>query len=149
MNNFEKSEYIGRSKFIRLLKQLGITRYQPTKQTDRIDIYFAKENKVCAAEIKDRALKYELYDTYIIELSKLQYMKQLIDSKKVDQCFYCLIFGDSFYIYTYTQIIKMINNKEIELQERYMPKTTAEKGEFVPKQIFEIPRNKAKQYKLK
>ena len=78
MNDFQKSELVGRKKLKKFLVSFGATDIQFTEgDYDRIDCFFTKVGKRVGVEIKDRSPRYEGYDTYIMEKQKLDYMDEL------------------------------------------------------------------------
>lgn len=142
MNNFEKSESIGRSYCLSWLKQLKAENIKFSTNTfDVIDVCFEYANKKIAAEIKVRDEKYRTYNTHLIELNKLINISNYVDKNNKDGAIYINFFGENWlYIYNINQInTNCIKNWNLVV-------TTAEDNGTKNKEIIEIPNKLAQVY---
>lgn len=96
MNNFEIAENKGRDLLKTFLDQVGATDQQPTtNKFDPVDYFFTYKEKKVVVEIKVRDLKYENYDSHIIEDNKLN---NLLEAKEINNCecaYYINFFGEN------------------------------------------------------
>ena len=136
MDNFSYAENIGRTKFQALLDQKGITDYQFTPdQFNPVDCYFT-QGVQWVAEIKVRNRE---YPTLFMELSKLKSMIQIIKEGEAQNGLYVNFIGDKCFIFDIREICK--NNKEnhLKIQQKWLPRTTAEDSDYVYKDVIELP----------
>ena len=83
MDKFDELELNGRKLLESFLIQVGATNLHPTEDKYApVDYYFTYNDKKVVAEIKVRDIKYEGYDTHLMEVSKY---KSLVKDKKDSQ----------------------------------------------------------------
>ena len=71
MDKFDELELNGRKLLESFLIQVGATNLHPTEDKYApVDYYFTYKDKKVVAEIKVRKIKYEGYDTHLMEVSK-------------------------------------------------------------------------------
>ena len=71
MDKFDELELNGRKLLESFLIQVGATNLYPTEDKYApVDYYFTYKDKKVVAEIKVRDIKYEGYDTHLMEVSK-------------------------------------------------------------------------------
>ena len=79
MDKFDELELNGRKLLESFLIQVGATNLHPTEDKFApVDYYFTYNDKKVVAEIKVRDIKYEGYDTHLMEVSKY---KSLVKDK--------------------------------------------------------------------
>lgn len=128
MNKFQEAETEGRAKFQQILDQCKFTGQPTIDQFDRVDYKFLdNKNKEWNVEIKCRDKKYEQYDTYMLEVSKYEALKQF------DRALYVCFFDDVAYIFN-------INKIEYNIRQIYCNKTTVESTGKVKKSVIMIPK---------
>ena len=80
MDKFDELELNGRKLLESFLIQVGATNLYPTEDKYApVDYYFTYKDKKVVAEIKVRDIKYEGYDTHLMEVSKY---KSLVKDEK-------------------------------------------------------------------
>ena len=83
MDKFDELELNGRKLLESFLIQVGATNLYPTEDKYApVDYYFTYKDKKVVAEIKVRDIKYEGYDTHLMEVSKY---KSLVKDEKDSQ----------------------------------------------------------------
>lgn len=81
MDKFDELELNGRKLLESFLIQVGATNLHPTEDKFApVDYYFTYKDKKVVAEIKVRDIKYEGYDTHLMEVSKY---KSLVRIRKI------------------------------------------------------------------
>ena len=78
MDKFNELELNGRKLLESFLIQVGATNLYPTEDKYApVDYYFTYNDKKVVAEIKVRDIKYEGYDTHLMEVSKYKIASQI------------------------------------------------------------------------
>lgn len=134
MNNFEKTELIGRKKFESILKQAQIKDYHFTEdEYDSVDCYYSKADKTTEVEIKVRS---QLWDTLFMEVSKYKRMKQIIKDGEADKGLYVNFIGNRCYIFP---LSKITSKNGCTTSYVYSNRTTAVNTGKKQKLMIEIP----------
>lgn len=110
---------------------------------NRIDCFFKYGETIVGAEIKNRSQKYEHYDTYIMETSKLDYMRQLISNNKTNYCWMVYFFGDTCYIFNTKTIEALIEKGIIKETMETLPNSTVNKTKELLKPTYMLPKKYA------
>lgn len=149
MNDFQKSELVGRKKLKKFLTDRGITDIQFTEgDYDRIDCFFTKEGKRVGVEIKDRSPRYEGYDTYIMEKQKLDYMDELQSKGETYSCWMVYFFSNNMYLFRYRDIKRLIEEDKVKVEGKWLPNSTVHKTKEVCKDTYLLPKKHALTFKL-
>lgn len=148
-DRFTQAEQKGRKKIEDFLKNRGVTNYNFTlDQYCQTDVILSKDDKVYTIEIKDRGKKYEMYDTFIVEKSKIDYMNQLYKEGKTSNSYICQIFGDNFYFFSFTKLTKLIEEGILKEDTILLPKTTICYNDVTYKKVYFVPKKYAMLYSL-
>lgn len=142
MDNFSKAEQEGRQLFKSLLEQCNITEYLETEDKyDTMDMLYKRNGKTIGVEIKVRDMRYEGYDTYLMELSKYNALVEKVNSGVVDNAAYVNFFGnDTVYIFPLRKIAQAIKDGSATIDTTYCNRTTAVYSDKVAKQTIKIPK---------
>ena len=142
MDKFDELELNGRKLLESFLIQVGATNLYPTE-----DKYAPVDYKKVVAEIKVRDIKYEGYDTHLMEVSKY---KSLVKDKKdsqSDTAYYINFFTDGTKVNAYWYSVSSIRNFGT-IDYKYCPTTTAVDNGNYYKKVIMIPSNKAQRFAL-
>lgn len=111
MDKFDELELNGRKLLESFLIQVGATNLHPTEDKFApVDYYFTYKDKKVVAEIKVRDIKYEGYDTHLMEVSKY---KSLVKDKKdsqSDTAYYINFFTDGTKVNAYWYSTNTVRN---------------------------------------
>ena len=111
MDKFYELELNGRKLLESFLIQVGATNLHPTEDKYApVDYYFTYKDKKVVAEIKVRKIKYEGYDTHLMEVSKY---KSLVKDKKdsqSDTAYYINFFTDGTKVNAYWYSTNTVRN---------------------------------------
>ena len=148
MDKFDELELNGRKLLESFLIQVGATNLHPTEDKFApVDYYFTYKNKKVVAEIKVRKIKYEGYDTHLMEVSKY---KSLVKDKKdsqSDTAYYINFFTDGTKVNAYWYSTNTVRNFGT-IDYKYCPTTTAADNGSYYKKVIMIPSNKAQRFTL-
>lgn len=146
MDKFQIAEMDGRILFKSILDQCKITNYQESlEQYDTLDMYYTNfKDQYVGVEIKKRSEIYEVYDDYIMELSKFKAICQRLIDKEIDKAIYANFFGDNVaYLFNIKNIIKAYKEGQIKIQYYYCNITTAEDNGKRYKPVLLLPKKLA------
>lgn len=146
---FNEAEIKGRKKIEDFLKNRGVNEFNFTiGQYCQTDVILSKDDKVYTIEIKDRGKKYENYNTFLIEKSKIDYMAKLYKEGKTSNSYICQIFGDNFYFFSFTKLTKLIEEGILKEDTILLPKTTVDYNDVTYKKVYFVPKKYAMLYTL-
>ena len=141
MDKFDELELNGRKLLESFLIQVGATNLYPTEDKYApVDYYFTYKDKKVVAEIKVRDIKYEGYDTHLMEVSKYKSLVKDEKDSQSDTAYYINFFTDGTKVNAYWYSVSSIRNfGTID--------TAADNGNYYKKVIM-IPSNKAQRFAL-
>lgn len=143
MNLFRENDIYGRELLQELLNQLGATNQIETEDiSNPVDYYFTLKDKNIVAEIKVRDIKYENYDTHLMEVGKYNSLVKDKNDNNLDGAIYVCFFGDNICYWYTTNTIKNTARK----QNMYCNKTTAVYSGKKDKECLMIPKNKGTKF---
>lgn len=138
MDNFQKSEQIGRNMFQKWCNDNAINVVFTKEQFDRLDAYILYKGVKIGVEIKNRASKYKDYPTLMMEISKLYAMKQNIKQHNLKDCWYVNFIGNDIFIFRFSRIKKLCRQHLVELKYIHCNRTTAVESNKVDKKVLLI-----------
>lgn len=140
MKESKPYENRGRKLMREFLEQYNPKKIVYTKEEfNPVDILVktAKNAKI-AVELKVRNVQDERFDDFILELIKYEGMKQKKQEYKMEHLWYCLFFGDDIlYLFNPESLVK-----DLPIQKKYLPETTAVRGNYILKDCYMLPKNK-------
>lgn len=146
---FNEAEMKGRKKIEKFLTSRGVNDfYFAVDQYCQTDVILSKDDKVYTIEIKDRRKKYENYNTFIIEKSKIDYMTKLYKEGKTSNSYICQIFDNHFYFFSFTKLTRLIEEGIIKEDTILLPKTTIDYNDMTYKKVYFVPKKYAMLYSL-
>ena len=146
---FTQAENKGRNKIEKFLISRGVTDYQfSTDQYCQTDVILTKNANTYTIEIKDRAKKYENYNTFIVEKSKIDYMAKLYKEGKTSNSYICQIFDNNFYFFSFTKLTRLIEEGILKEDTILLPKTTIDYNDMTYKKVYFVPKKYAMLYSL-
>lgn len=149
-NGFELNEKLGRDKFQSFIMSLkNNPRVEFTQDKfDKKDAWVYINNRVYAAEIKNRDPKYENYDTYIMEKIKYDELERLYKNGEADDCMMAYFFGDLLYLFNLKTIDELLRNNQIQIIYKKLPNSTVEHKYDLEKPCYLLPKKYAFKYKF-
>lgn len=146
MNTFQQCEIKGRRILESFLQQVGATDLQPTEdEFAPVDYYFNLQQKKIVAEIKVRDIKYENYDTHLIEVSKYNSLVEAKQQQYLNIAYYINFFVDGDIINAYWYDTRDISQYG-KRNSIYCNKTTSVYTGKTIKDLIMIPREKAHRF---
>ena len=148
MDKFDELELNGRKLLESFLIQVGATNLYPTEDKYApVDYYFTYKDKKVVAEIKVRDIKYEGYDTHLMEVSKYKSLVKDEKDSQSDTAYYINFFTDGTKVNAYWYSVSSIRNFGT-IDYKYCPTTTAVDNGNYYKKVIMIPSNKAQRFAL-
>lgn len=148
-DRFTQAEQKGRKKIEDFLKNRGVNDfYFAVDQYCQTDVILSKDDKVYTIEIKDRAKKYENYNTFIIEKSKIDYMAKLYKEGKTSNSYICQIFDNNFYFFSFKKLQRLIEEGLVKEDTILLPKTIIDYNDVTYKKVYFVPKKYAMLYSL-
>ena len=141
MNKYELNEKIGRNKFQDFISQMP--KYTVTftdDPYDHKDAWITSLDKKYAAEIKNRDIRYEAYETYIMEKIKYDELENLYNNKEIVDGMMVYFFGNTLYIFNIKKIDKLIKNNKIKMVYKWLPNSTVDKHKMIQKPCYLLPK---------
>ena len=134
----------GREKMKLLCSQLGWEYSEPDSLRLAFDCFITVNNKKYIVEIKNRDVKYEQYDEYILEKDKYDRVMSWKHRLQAAGALYCNFFGNTAYIFN-------LDNPDITARpaKAYMNDVTARSRSYkVQKDVYYINKSIAKKVTL-
>lgn len=146
MDKFQECEIKGRQFLKSFLDQVKATDQQQTEdQYAPVDYYFTCKGTKIVAEIKVRDIKYEGYDTHLMEVSKYNALVNEKQQQHLDRAYYICFFEDEDKINAYWYNTTDIRQYAIQ-KPKYCNKTTAYYSGTTYKDVLLIPTDKAAKF---
>lgn len=147
MDKYQLNEQIGRDKFQDFINQMPKYTVTFTEDPyDHKDAWVTSTDKKYAAEIKNRDVRYEAYDTYIMEKIKYDELERLYKENVTADGMMAYFFGNTLYLFNLKLIDKLIKNNKIELVYNWLPDSTVNKHKMIQKPCYMLPKEYAHQY---
>lgn len=127
MSEYQKAEEKGRELFKTFAEQKELTIIHFTDHYSPYDVLFVSGGTEWLGEIKVRHCSQSKYETYILEKSKVDNIKNHFPSKNI---MYINFFNDN------TELIWDITNLDLPIHKKYLPKTTATKTKNIIKHYY-------------
>lgn len=149
INGFELNEKLGRDKFKSFIDSLkNNPRVEFTQDKfDKKDAWVYINNRVYAAEIKNRNPNYEKFDTYIMEKIKYDELERLYKEGKAYDCMMAYFFDDLLYLFNLKTIDELLQNNQIKIIYKKLPNSTVEHSYDLEKPCYLLPKKYAYKYK--
>lgn len=146
MDKFQELELIGRELLKSFLIQVGATNLHPTEDKyETVDYLFTYNDKKVVAEIKVRNIRYEGYDSHLMEVSKYKSLVKYKKDSNSDCAYYINFFTDGTKVNAYWYSIKTVRDFGI-IDYKYCPTTTAADNGSYYKKVIMIPSIKAQRF---
>lgn len=148
-NKYKENEQIGRTKFASFIGSLkGNPTVKFTEDAfDKKDAWVYANDKIYAAEIKNRAPQYESYDTYIMEKIKYDELERLYNENKTVDGMMAYFFGDTLYLFNLKRINALLECGKIQLIYKKLPNSTVNHTYDLEKPCYLLPKEYAYLYK--
>ena len=133
MNKLNEEEAQGRNKFDSFVNQFPSMQWWWSEERyNQLDGWLEQHDNLYAVEIKNR---FKHYDTYMIEQSKAEFLKDLINSGSVKDALYVNYVNDNMYMYK----ISKIDWNKLNLEYFPLPQYHYKEGSIVGKWVYWLP----------
>lgn len=138
MTDFDIKETEGRLLLKDILEQFKVKKiiFNPDQYGHWDAAYRDKDDNRVLVEIKTRDVKYESYETHLMQQDKFNWLKDAQKEKRMDKVLYINFFGDSScYVYDLEEIDKYALRDQL-----YCNNSTVSYSEKINKQCLMIPK---------
>lgn len=104
---------------------------------DRTDGSFINKNK--KLEIFEIKVRYKLYDTWMMEVSKLKAIVAKMKAEGAVNAHYYTIYGNTLYDYRVRDIVKFCKENPQAIDEKWCPMTTEGNQSKILKKCINLP----------